>query len=155
MGRSPRKGTRLLAGGLLAATAGIGGFAFTRALSRMDLRIGKKGSAGRVFAFTDRDADGERIRFMMVGGAVQSGTYLGEKRFELPFAYYRAFDRLFEARPHARNVLMLGGGGFAWPKHALTSREELLVDVCEPESAVVDAARRWFFLDELEERAGE
>ncbi|MBR1828244.1 MAG: fused MFS/spermidine synthase, partial [Atopobiaceae bacterium] len=52
-------------------------------------------------------------------------------------------------------VLMIGGGGFAWPKAALSSRPSLCVDVCEPEAAVTCAARAWFYLDELEELAGE
>ncbi len=46
-------------------------------------------------------------------GAYQSATYLGKRRYEPVFSYYRAFDCLFEARPAAHDVLVLGGGGCA------------------------------------------
>ena len=55
----------------------------------------------------------------------------------------------------ARNVLMLGGGAFAYPRFALTAHEDMRMDVVEIDPAIVDLARRWFFLRELEERVGE
>lgn len=154
MALASKPSVRALAGGALAALAGVASMALVRAFSELDVRVGGRTKAGRVIAFTDRTAKGGPMRLMVVGRAVQSASYLGERRFELPFEYYRAFDTLFSALPGARDVLMLGGGGFAWPKHALTTREQLCVDVCEPEDAVINAARAWFFLDELEARAG-
>lgn len=49
-----------------------------------------------------------------------------------------------------RDVLMIGGGGCAWPKHALMTRPGLHVDVVESDPAVADIARRFFFVDALE-----
>lgn len=103
------------------------------------------------------------VRVLRSGGVFQSATYTGEHRFEPVFEYYRGFDAMFSAEsPLASafghgmtDVLMLGGGGFAYPKHLLTTREGISLDVVEIDPAVVSAARRWFFVDELEERLGD
>lgn len=110
-----------------------------------------------------RGEHGEKIRVLQQGGVYQSATYVGERRFEPVFAYYRAFDAMFEAEPvlcaasghGVERVLMLGGGGYAYPKHALTQHAGLVMDVVEIDPAVTRLARRWFFLDELERLAGE
>lgn len=109
-----------------------------------------------------RGANGERVRVLQQGGVYQSATYLGRRRFEPVFEYIRAFDAMFEAEPAMREaaghgvdrVLMLGGGGYSYPKHALTARSELEMDVVELDASVTLLARRWFYLDELERAAG-
>ena len=103
------------------------------------------------------------VRVLRSGGVFQSATYTGAHRFEPVFEYYRGFDTMFAAEsPLASafghgmtDVLMLGGGGFAYPKHLLSTREGISLDVVEIDPAVVAAARRWFFVDELEERLGD
>ena len=109
-----------------------------------------------------RDAEGRVVRVLQQGGVYQSATYVDERRFEPVFAYYRAFDCVFEAEEPMRaeaghgidRMLMMGGGGFAYPKHALTSHGSLAMDVVEIDPAVTRLARRWFYLDELECIAG-
>ncbi len=98
--------------------------------------------------------DGSRVRVFERGGVYQSATYTGARWAEPVFAYYRGFDALFRAVPSARRVLMLGGGGFAYPKWALTEHACLHMDVVELDPEVVAAARRWFYLDRLCEEAG-
>ena len=91
-----------------------------------------------------RGEHGEKIRVLQQGGVYQSATYVGERRFEPVFAYYRAFDAMFEAEPvlcaasghGVERVLMLGGGGYAYPKHALTQHAGLVMDVVEIDPAV-------------------
>lgn len=117
---------------------------------------------GHALVYNRPGADGAPIRVLRTGGVFQSATYLDERRFEPVFAYYRAFDAMFalEGAMRARSghgigrALMLGGGGFSWPKHALTAHDDLTVDVVELDPAVIDAARRWFFVDELARRVG-
>lgn len=109
-----------------------------------------------------RGANGERVRVLQQGGVYQSATYLGRRRFEPVFEYIRAFDAMFEAESAMREaaghgvdrVLMFGGGGYSYPKHALTARSELEMDVVELDASVTLLARRWFYLDELERAAG-
>lgn len=109
---------------------------------------------GMAYIYTRPTEDGEPVRVLRQGGVFQSATYLGERCFEPVFAYHRAFDAMFEVGHDVRRVLALGGGGFAWPKHALTERPDLQVDVVEIDPAIVRAARRWFFVDELAAQAG-
>ena len=119
--------------------------------------------AGRVRVKTVRGAHGERVRVLQQGGVYQSATYLGKRRFEPVFEYIRAFDAMFEAEGVLRaqtghgveRVLMLGGGGYSYPKHALTTRLDLAMDVVEIDAAVTALARRYFYLDELEGLAGD
>lgn len=112
--------------------------------------------AGAAHIYTVAGPDGAPVRVLEQGGVWQSATYLDERRMEPVFAYYRAFDYLLEAAltggPALRRVLLLGGGGYAYPKYALTTYPDLAMDVVEVDPAVVAAAREYFFLDELEVR---
>ncbi len=114
---------------------------------------------GQAQVFCVRNAAGAEVRVLQTGGVWQSATYVDDRRFEPVFAYYRAFDHMFEAARTGgvavRRALMLGGGGFAYPKHALTTRPDLRIDVVEIDPAIVQAARDYFFLDELEQRLAE
>ena len=107
--------------------------------------------------FTLETEDGTPVRVLYVGGGFQSATYLGEWRFEPVFAYCRGIDCAFDLR-EVRTMLMIGGGAFSYPKHLLTSDDPRLqrasIDVVEIDSAIVDIARRHFFLDEVENQHG-
>ena len=147
----------VLAAGLGALAAGVA--ALVARLKAHDVHVvrGSRYGLGVVATMPANPADGldDDLRVLIVGGAVQSATWLGERRMEAPFAYLKAFDLVFDEPLPARNVAMLGGGAFAWPKHALTRHPNLEMDVAEADPAVVDAARRWFYLDELEAEVGE
>ena len=148
----------------IAAGVALGAVAVGAAVavgSRCLQLVRTKGGMARVK--TVQDAAGERVRVLQQGGVYQSATYLDKRRFEPVFAYIWAFDTMFQADGTLRGVeghgiervLMLGGGGFSYPKHALATHPELSMDVVEIDPAVVRLARRWFFLDELEKLAGE
>lgn len=96
--------------------------------------------------------DGEPVRVLSSGGVYQSATYLGKRRMEPVFEYYRAFGRSLAKVPGARRVLVIGGGGFAFPKHARELCPEAEIDVVELDQRVIDAARRWFYADEARAR---
>lgn len=142
--------------GAAALLSALGALAWSRADPHLARTRG-----GWALIRSRRLPDGTRVRVLRQGGVYQSATYLDERRFEPPFAYQRAFDAVFDAedgmrraRGHGiRRVLALGGGGYAWPKHALSQRDDLLMDVVEIDEAVMRIARRWFFVDELERLA--
>lgn len=151
---------KLLAVGAVAAVAGSVLAASASAVNERIHDVHRIRTAnGTAVVKTVRTADG-LVRVLQQGGVYQSATYLDERRFEPVFAYYRAFDTMFEAEPSfsqiaghgIRTVLMLGGGGFSYPKHLLTSKADIQMDVVEIDPAIIDAARRWFFVDELERR---
>ena len=147
-----RKGNAAIAVGAMALAASIGaGLAWAR--RRLDAHPIRTMSGPAVIYIA-----ADNVRVLRSGGVFQSATYLDGHRFEPVFEYYRGFDAMFASgTPLASTfghrmtgVLMLGGGGFAYPKHVLTSRSRIALDVVEIDPAVVGAARRWFFLDELE-----
>lgn len=139
--------TRIKRAGLAAASVGALGAAFQ--LVRLNPHLVWT-MAGPALVYTLHPRHGEPTRVLRAGGVYQSATYLGPRRMEPVFAYYRAFGRVFELVPNARRVLAIGGGGFAFPKLVASEHPEVLLDAVEIDPAVIRAARRWFFLDEAQ-----
>lgn len=142
------------------AVIAAAGVAFAR---RRDVHI-RCCAEGVASVYTVRGEGGLPLRVLNVGGVYQSATHMGQRWAQPAFAYYRAFDRMFEASrddraPLAiRRILMIGGGGCSYPKHVLTTRDDVCVDVVEIDSAIADIAREFFYVDRLErrlEQAGE
>ena len=107
---------------------------------------------GAAYVYDIETEDGDEVRVLEVGGVFESATYLDDRRFEPTFAYYHAFDHLFEAIPEPNRVLMIGGGGYAYPKHFIASRDCGVMDVVEIDPMITRIARRHFFLGELIDR---
>ena len=118
-----------------------------------DARIEDDDSEGR--ESTGAEQHSKPIRVLYVGGGFQSASYLGDARFEPVFEYYRAFDHMFESARPINHALMIGAGAYSYPKHLLTSRNDTTIDVVEIDSAIVEIARKHFYVDELEQRYGE
>ena len=120
-----------------------------------------KTAQGRAFIYTVL-VEGRLVRVLRLGGVYQSATNLGLHWAEPVFAYHRAFDAVFEADRElaartghgVRRVLALGGGGFAWPKHALLARPDLIMGVVEIDPKVIECAEGWFYVERLKKIAG-
>ncbi|WP_322150555.1 fused MFS/spermidine synthase [Paratractidigestivibacter sp.] len=113
----------------------------------LDLHIVRLGLRPTL-VYTVEGPEGEAVRVLSCGGVFQSATYLDKKRMEPVFEYYRAFGRALEGvEAPAPRVLVVGGGGFAVPKHVRELRPEARIDVVEIDVRVIEAARRWFFAD--------
>jgi spermidine synthase len=110
---------------------------------------------GGLLLVYDIDSPKGSLRVLRSGGVYQSASFLGERRFDLPFAYLEAFDHVFEMAQPVRDLLLIGGGGYAYPKHVLTERPDVHLDVVELHPTCTRLARRYLFLDELEQRAGD
>ena len=104
---------------------------------------------GPAVVCTTTDADGRAVRLLLVGRSVQSATYVDEEyRAEPVFDYYLAFDLMFDAKPDIERVLMVGGGGYAYPKHIIATRPEVHMDVVEIDPAITCIALTDFYLAE-------
>ena len=150
MGRNMQRA--LVAAGIAVAGAAVGAAALgIRSLHCLQVLRTKNGMG---WVREVAAPDGVPVRVLQQGGVYQSASYTGERWAEPVFTYYRGFDALLAAAPAlghpVRRVLMLGGGGFAYPRHLLTTQRDVHMDVVELDPAVVRAARRWFYLDELE-----
>lgn len=117
-----------------------------------NLRVFPRTMFGTAYVYDVETEDGDPVRLLEVGGVFESATYLDERRFEPTFEYYRAFDRLFEAVAEPQRVLMIGGGGYAYPKHFVASQPHGAMDVVEIDPVITRIAREHFFLDELMKR---
>lgn len=105
--------------------------------------------AGRASVYHLRDDKGFKVRVLEVEGTMESATQLGERYCELVFEYTKLYDLMLRARIPLRRALMLGGGGFSYPKHAIASYPELAMDVVEIDEDVTDLAFEFFYLDRL------
>ena len=93
----------------------------------------------------------ERMRLLLVDGAMQSAQYLDPLlEDELAFEYMREFEWAFRLHPAARRVLLIGGGGFAYPRFFLKNYPEKSIDVIELSPTIVEIAREYFGLRALE-----
>ena len=90
-----------------------------------------------------------RIRVLDVDDTYQSATYLDERWCEVPFPYLGLYECVFWTGLPVRNVCMLGGGGYAFPKLVIATHPEARIDVVEIDPAITEIARKHFFLDRL------
>lgn len=108
----------------------------------------------RVLVYNARNMDtGERMRSMSTSpeGAQSAMDADDPTRLVLPYTRYYRLAAHF--RPGAKRLLMLGGGGYSFPKYALAHPEEfgagLKMDVVEIDPGVTALARRHFELKAL------
>lgn len=90
-----------------------------------------------------------RIRVLDVNDTYQSATYLDERWCEVPFPYLKLYDCIFSTSAPARNVCMLGGGGYAFPKHVVAHYPHARIDVVEVDPTITRIAKEHFFLNRL------
>lgn len=96
------------------------------------------------------ERDDTLVRVMNVAGTMQSATYLDDDRYcDLVYAYTRDYDSMFYAGIPVRDVLVLGGGGYSYPKHLIAHRPETYVTCVEIDPTITAIACRYFFLDRL------
>lgn len=136
---------------ILAVVAVLAGLALlvARRMREAGVYVRLRTKSGPVVVFTVEGDDGEPVRVLNVGGMYQSATYLDESRaYDLVFEYTKLYDKMFEALP-VRNALMIGGGGYSYPKHYIAEHPEARMDVVEIDPAITDLAWKHFFLDRL------
>ncbi|SFL20473.1 mutator mutT protein [Lachnospiraceae bacterium KH1T2] len=99
---------------------------------------------------------GDRMRFLLVNDVPESAVYLDEKlKNELAFEYMDNFNWIDKLNSSIDKVLLIGGGGFAYPKYFLEHHPEKSMDVVEISEKIIEASEKYFGLKELKEKAGE
>ena len=142
-------GLLLAAGGAVAAVAGLGAWR-RRELERAGIRLEMRTVTGPALILDLVGEDGEKVRMLVVNGTIESATYLDDLRYDLVFDYLRTFDVMYEAGRPVAHALMLGGGGYSYPKHIVRHHPETSIDVVEVDPAMTRIARKHFFLGDLE-----
>lgn len=90
------------------------------------------------------------IRKMSMAAGFESATYLEEgKRNELIFPYLKSFaDVIKKGYANGKDVLMIGGAAYQFPKYALSHYEDCVIDVVEIDGKVTELAKEYFFLQD-------
>ncbi len=92
---------------------------------------------------------GHRVRMLYVDGAMESAIYLEPTlRDAPPFYYQESLLKLMEEEG-LRDTLLIGGGGFIFPRAYLKSREDRRIRVVEIEPELLTIAREDFWFDEV------
>lgn len=105
--------------------------------------------AGPCRVYTIERDDG-LVRVMNVAGTMQSATYLDDDTYcDLAYSYTRDYNSMFLAHVPVRDVLVLGGGGYSYPKHLIAHHPETMVTCVEIDPMITAIAHRYFFLDRL------
>ncbi|MCU0539014.1 MAG: fused MFS/spermidine synthase [Desulfobacterales bacterium] len=101
----------------------------------------------RVMVFNAAEEGTGRLMRVMTTGphAKQSAMYL-DSPSDLALSYTRYFRLAEHFVPGMRRILVLGGGGFSFPKFALAAYPELTLDVVELDPGIVALARDYFEL---------
>ena len=77
--------------------------------------------------------------------AAQSMMYL-DNPSELVSSYTKFYDLAFHYKPDTQKILMLGGGGYCFPRYLLAERPAVSIDVVELDPGVTETARKYFSL---------
>ena len=99
---------------------------------------------------------GDHMRFLLVDDAMQSANFTDEGlETALPFDYMESFNWVYRINKHIKKTLLIGGGGFTYPRYYLDMYPDRYIDTIEISPTIVDISRKYFGLTELEEKYGE
>ncbi len=101
----------------------------------------------RIFVYPSIEAQTGRPLLIMATHpkAVQSAMYPDDP-VELAIDYTRYYQLIEVFKPDFKRILMLGGGGYSFPKFALSHYPEARIDVVEIDPEVTALAGRFFAL---------
>ncbi|WP_045222167.1 fused MFS/spermidine synthase [Desulfonatronum thioautotrophicum] len=148
MALSPRSGMVIKSAFLVLLTAG--GFLhvqYRQALASQGY-IDMDTAYNRIIvAEAEEEATGRRLRIMSTGpGWLQSAMYLDDP-LELALPYTRFFRLIELYTPDFQRVLMVGGGGYSFPKYLMHTRDTLELDVVEIDPVFTQLAQEHFGFD--------
>lgn len=90
------------------------------------------------------------VRALFSNGCIESSTYIEKSNiFELCNEYYKFFNIPIYLNPKGIDYLVLGGGGFSYPKYYISKYKNKKMTVVEIDKNCVDYAKKYFYLDEL------
>lgn len=98
----------------------------------------------------DKFLGNEHVRFLTVNGAIETAAYLHPGReYELFSDYLQGFNWAYRIRPDLQKTLLIGGGGFAYPKYYISNYPDKRIDVVEISPMMVRLAHDFFGVDQL------
>lgn len=102
----------------------------------------------RVMVYDLKNEKGEMIRALKTNpGGIQSGMLIDNPK-ELIIDYAKFYDLIGYFNPEFEKTLLLGGGGYAYPKHFLEKYKKATIDVVEIDPAMTKISNKYFYLEE-------
>ncbi len=110
-------------------------------------------SADRHIVIKDTIENRRAVRLLLYDGIRESGMYLDAYGDRDPlFKYMQTLKIVLDHHKHLDNLLLIGGGGFVFPRIYLNDHPERKVTVVELDPGYVELAKRFFFLDLTDSR---
>lgn len=104
---------------------------------------------GKVCIYNTENGD-ESYRTLLVGKGHESATYISEDKCnDLVYEYTKYYDLMFESSKDIKNVLMIGGAGYSYPKYYISNYLDKSIDVVEIDEDITKIAKKYFYLDKL------
>jgi len=99
----------------------------------------------RVWVFDATDGDTKRpVRNMFVDGEIDSAMFLDGE--DLAIEYTKFYDLARHFKPDVNYSLMIGGGGYSYPKYFLKFYPEAKIDVVEIDPELTELSYKYFNL---------
>lgn len=93
--------------------------------------------------------DNKPVRTMKISGGFESATYTDEdSRYDLFFNYLKAMAKFVLEHTDAKNIMMMGGAAYQFPKYVLAYMPDISIDVVEIDGMVTDLALKYFYLQD-------
>lgn len=104
------------------------------------------------YELRELEINSEKIISIMSSNSYQSLSYMeDEKVFEIYDSYPKLYDILSNLGD-VNSVLVLGGGGFSYPKYYISQYFDKTMDVIEINQKLIDISFKYLFLDRLYEK---
>lgn len=104
----------------------------------------------RILIFNRYNENNDLIRNFIMDSGHESATYVDENKCnELVYKYTQMYDLMFDSNKEIKDTLLIGGAGYSYPKHYISSYLDKSMDVVEIDPMVTEIARKYFYLDKL------
>ena len=111
-----------------------------------DVKVTYDSTYGRVNIYNSN----ANTRILNIDRATETITYTDEyNRYTLPTGYSKFYDLMFKSKNEIKDTLLIGGGGFSYPKHYISKYKNKTMDVIEIDEKVIELSKKYFFLNDL------
>ncbi len=87
---------------------------------------------------------GKRLRILSTGPEGSQSIMDRDKPDELAVEYLKFFDLALRLFPEAKRGIIIGGGGYSFPKHVIAHYPQLKLDIVELDPGITEVARKYF-----------
>ncbi len=117
----------------------------------MSINVLSNRKIDELYELKELDIDGDRLLAIMSSNSFQSLSYIEEeKMFDIYDSYPQLYDILSNLGD-VNSILVLGGGGFTYPKYYISKYPEKTMDVIEINKKLIDITFQYLYLDKLYE----